>query len=82
MASNLFPVQFLLAIVASAGVRRQKQGSQRINNIGIANMVILKRPVVKKGHKSALTKVSRLQDFCSTLQLTKLVVSSVEHLFA
>ena len=42
------PPQSALAIVASGGVERQKQGGQRINNIGMSNMVILKRPAVKE----------------------------------
>ena len=44
MVSGLPPPQSALAVVASAGVGRPEQGSQRMNNIGMANMVILKRP--------------------------------------
>ena len=45
---SLPPPQSALAVLASAGVGRQEQGSQRMNNIGMANVVILKRPTVKE----------------------------------
>ena len=48
MVPGLPPPQSALAVVASGGVERQKQGDQRINNIGMANVVILKRPTVKE----------------------------------
>ncbi|MCJ1343817.1 hypothetical protein MMC31_002014 [Peltigera leucophlebia] len=48
MVPGLPPPQSALAVVASGGVERQRQGGQRINNIGMANVVILKRPAVKE----------------------------------
>ena len=44
MVSGLPLAQSALAVVASAGVGRPEQGSQRMINIGMANRVILKRP--------------------------------------
>lgn len=82
MVSGLPPAQSGLAVVASAGVGRQEHGSQRINNIGMANVVILKRPVVKESHESAPAKVSSPQDFCPNSQLIKPAVSSIEHSLA
>lgn len=82
MVSGLPPAQSALAVVASAGMGRQEHGSQRINNIGMANVVILKRPVVKESHESAPAKVSSPQDFCPTSQLIKPAVSSIEHSLA
>ena len=49
-----------------------------MNNIGLANVVILKRPVVKESHKSALTQVSRPQDFWPISRLTRPAIRSVE----
>ena len=46
--SGLPPAQSALAVVASGGVKRQKQGGQELNNIGVANVVILKRSAVKE----------------------------------
>lgn len=48
MIPSLPPPQSALAVVASGEVERQKQGGQRMNNIGMANVVILKRPAVKE----------------------------------
>lgn len=48
MVPGLPPPQSALAVVASGGVERQKQVGQRRNNIGVANVVILKRPTKEK----------------------------------
>lgn len=48
MVLDLPPPQSAFAVVISSGVESQKQGGQRINNIGMTNMVILKQPSVKK----------------------------------
>lgn len=50
-----------------------------MDNIGVANVVILKRPAVKKSHESAPVKVSGPQDFYPSPQLTKPAVRSIEH---
>ncbi len=47
MATGLPPPQSALAVVASGGVERQQQGGRRINNIGLANVVILKWPTLQ-----------------------------------
>ena len=78
--SGLSPAQSALAVVASGGVERQKQGAQRMNNIGVANVVVLKRPAVKESHKSASAKASRPQDFWPTPQLTEPVAKSMERI--
>ena len=80
MVSGLPPAQSALAIVASAGVGRPEQDSQRMNNIGMANMVILKRPreeevksdyadpaTVTNSEKLAPTKISKPKDPWPTL---------------
>lgn len=78
---GLPPAQSTLAIVANAGVRRPEQGSQKMNNIEMANMVILKRPreeeiksdyadsiaAVTNSQKMVLTKISKPKDFWPTL---------------
>lgn len=42
MLISLSPPQFALAIVASGGVRKKKKGKLRMNNIRVANMVVVK----------------------------------------
>lgn len=66
------------ASVASGGGDKEEQGGRKMNNIGGANVVILKRPIAKESHKSAPTQVSRPQDFWPTLRLTRLAVRSIE----
>lgn len=78
MIPSLPPLQSALAMIDSGGVEKQNQGSQRMNNIGVANIVILKRPAVTESHELVPAKVFRPQDFCPTLQLTKPAVRSVE----
>lgn len=47
MVPGLLPPQTVLAIVTSDGVERE-QGSQKMNNIRMANVIILKRPTKEK----------------------------------
>lgn len=42
MLIGLPPPQFALAIVASVEVKKKKQGKLRMNNIKVANMVVVK----------------------------------------
>ena len=46
--SSFLPAQVASVAVASNGGERQEQGGRKMNNIGGANVVILKRPVVKE----------------------------------
>lgn len=59
MILGLLLAQSALAVMASSEVESQKQGSQRINNIGMANNVILKLPKAKESRIMALTKFSK-----------------------
>ncbi len=43
----------VLAAVASGGEKRQEQCSRRMNNIGSANVVILKRPTIEEAEDNA-----------------------------
>ena len=70
-----------MAVLASGGIERQKQVYQKMNKIGVANIVILKWPVVKNSHKLAPAKVSKPQDFYSILQLKIPVTQGVERSF-
>ena len=68
-----FPLaQVALVAVASSGVERQKQGGHRMNNIGVANVVILKRPAVKEAdnnlehhHKYSITAFTQSHESAS-----------------
>lgn len=66
MIPGLPPPQSTLAIVTSGGIKKQKQSSQRINNIGMGNVVILKWLVVKEAgndfkhyHKYSIAALTR-----------------------
>lgn len=85
-----------MAIVASIRVKKLEQGSQKINNIGRANMVILKRlrekirsnytyPVTAtKSQKLVPTKISKLKIFRPTslvMELLPKIIASILSLF-
>lgn len=85
-----------MAIVASIRVKKLEQSSQKINNIGRANMVILKRlrekvknnytyPVTAtKSQKLAPTKISKPKFFRPTSLVMKLlpkIIASILSLF-
>lgn len=78
MVSGLPLAQSALAVVAGSGVEKQKQGGQRMNNIRMANIVILKRLAVKENRKLALTKFSKPKALHPTLQITTPVVGIEE----
>lgn len=65
MVLSLSPTQSVLGVVASAEIKKQKQYSQKINNIEVTNVVILKWPMVKESHELTSAKIFRLQNFCS-----------------
>lgn len=65
--------------MASVEIRRQKYSSQRINNIEMTNIIILKWPIVKKSHELVLAKVFKSQDFCPSPKLTKSVIRRTEY---
>ena len=70
--SGLPPAQAALALVASGGVERQDQGGRRMNNIGGANVVILKRPTVEEAdnnlenHTYPITAATQSQNLART----------------
>ncbi len=47
MATSLLPAQSILVVIANGGIERQEQDGRRINNIGVANIVILKWPTLQ-----------------------------------
>lgn len=69
IVSGLPPAQSALALVASGGVKRQEQGSKKINNIRMATVVIMKLPreeEVKSDYADPIAAATKSQKLAPT----------------